>query len=205
MPRPANVQRRVIRGTLPGGEVWSTGFWTANGAPENYNQLSADTFYTNVSNGASSVVGILAANLWPAGTVFTGVDLYVYGPAGQGAVAKYSKDGNIAGTVAVVTPNQTAIVASLRTDLATARGRGRMYFPANGGTLTAGGLFQSTGAQGLSTAVAALLGPLDAVIVSEADGASRLVTQVRVDQRPDVQRRRADKQVRGNVYTTSVV
>ena len=105
-------------------------------------------------------------------------------------------------------PYQCSVVLSWRTDAAT-RGRaskGRIYSPSPT-VETAGttGLFSAASAQGMATSAALLLNTLDAGfggtgtirphIMSAVDGSYNEINSVIVDNRVDIQRRRAEKVV----------
>lgn len=105
---------------------------------------------------------------------------------------------------------QVALVASLETGLAGRKNRGRNYLPA-GGTNIAPGRALPGIVTALSVRWAAYITALNAMTVGALSfkvcigtGSTPLVTDVRVDNILDTQRRRRDKQVASQVVDTAV-
>lgn len=194
MARPAGVSRVVLSGHLAGGEIFQTGFYIA-GAPVDQatTQGIADGFASNwVASAGDAARSILAGS-----SGYDKVTVYSYvaaGPAPASFVGEAALVG--VGTGGGQLPNQIALVATLLTGAAGRRNRGRMYLPANGMPLTGHQALLSL-ATSVATGMVAIFSQFDdagVVVVSGVAGTARRVTSVRVDTRPDVQRRRAGKQ-----------
>lgn len=111
----------------------------------------------------------------------------------------------IPGTSASSTPTQTSVVASLRTGISGRSARGRSYLPANGLPLDVTNQISNGNVHTLSLAYSHVLADIAfdlasslassgvaPVIYSAKTGGTHQVTQVSVDSRPDIQRRRSD-------------
>lgn len=87
-----------------------------------------------------------------------------------------------------------------------------MFLPANAVSLDPGHLFPTSATTGAVNALHGFLddvngehgGTLRAAVVSTAGSAAVPVTQVRTDQRPDIQRRRANQQPNGTYATATL-
>jgi hypothetical protein len=105
-------------------------------------------------------------------------------------------------------PLQVCMVATLITGAAGRRNRGRMYLPANGIGFGSHE-FPNARVDAVCQALAAWLDALNtldgsAVVVSQAGTSKRAITQVRVDSKPDIQRRRANAQVASHTHTATL-
>jgi hypothetical protein len=199
---PAFLARFVLVGTLPGGEEWASGlWWTVNAAPAN-----GPDFQSFVDEYAITAFGhagwFQGQNV--AGATWTGVKGY-YHASNPGAPAVFAGE-NVFGSPKVGTgsgqeqPNQVCVVASTLTGQSGRSFRGRMYCPATNLGLTAGVI-----ASGQVDAVASgLVDLIDAVrtattwrpmVVSITKDVMTEIIQLRVDNKPDIQRRRANKLV----------
>lgn len=199
---PLYLAKYVIEGTAPQGEIFRTGFWCGMDA-EFPNQGAFDT-------AAGEVVNLLVDNALPAwtkyigsDTAYTGVTVYGYvdgTPAayGQGHGSIGSGQGTGIDTGSPL-PLQTCVVQSLRSATPGRSGRGRMYLPCTTVSLSGHQLSQAQ-CDELSAATATFLGSTmgngdinGAVCVySRTKHAAYPLTEVIVDSRLDVQRRRAD-------------
>lgn len=208
MTIPIGVNRIVIQGHLTGGEIFATSFWTQGNVPGS--QSLANLFATTVQSlfairPLPTLKGIIDASCG-----YDSVKTYHYPTGGPNAtyLGTAAFTTGVGTSVAPLLTNQSAIVASLRTQLAGRSHRGRMYFPCTAATLP--------NHQGATTLpgnvapdVAGFFGDVKVngtvgipVIVSQVAGGSYTpISSVIVDSRLDVQRRRANKQVA--LFTTT--
>lgn len=192
MARPANVQSITLSGRLSGAETFATTVWTANGDPSNYTVGSAAQLVAAAS--FQSMITVWKS-LLNTGSAYQTLTLRAYGAPGQGSQLTSTAPINGAvGTGDTPVPNQICRVASLYTATANRRGRGRMYFPSNGVGVVANDGRLALGTNFIDT-LAAWLGVIDAVVVSESDSVARPVTSLRIGDVPDTQRRRRDGMV----------
>jgi len=212
MAIPANVTKFTITWSTADGEIANSSFWVSGFAPSSDTALQAACLQVSNLLEGTSIKAALRA-LVESDTVLTGVKGYSY-PAGGPVAAHVATQGQAAGYNGTGTnphPLQVAVVASLRTGFSGRRRRGRMYFPANGISMS-GNRFSSTPVSNLIlalgtffTAVNAASPDLGAVsVVSQANSDALAVSEVLGDTRPDIQRRRADRQP-GGVTATAVV
>lgn len=190
MPNPGNVTKYVVSGALPSGEVWACGMYGAPLSPTVSMQDAATQVVT--SGNFTGLLNAIRAQC-NTGTTFTRLTMYRY-PAGSAVATDMgSASLNLAGQSSTFLPNQTAIVTTLRTAVATGRGRGRCYWPCTGTQFGASALMQSNIAQGIADAMGTWIRSISGVVVSEADSLARPVTSVTVDNRTDVIRARAGR------------
>lgn len=211
MSIPSGVTKVVLQGHLTGAEIFETGFWLKGAAP--------------ISDAAASVLAAQLATFFgtdlkpsvvPLITTTSGYDnLRVYGYPTGGPTAVSVGVAAIASGAGTGTgqsnPNQVSIVATLRTALAGRRNRGRMYLPANAANIISGQL-SSAQCTSLATAVAAFFtdinsnaaGPQKVQVVSITGSVSNDVTDVSVDSKLDIQRRRANRQAATSFATHAV-
>lgn len=203
----AGTARAVLFGNAPGGEIWESGFWLAD-APVS-SQSDAQTL--------ANTVGLsIETNLLPAlkGALsvehsYTGVRLYCYQNAGTVAqyVAEYSVS-NTPGTGAGLLPDQVCQVVTTLTGAAGRRNRGRMYFPAGGRVLTADHQFANADCDAMAGGTANLfrdLASLTPAVYSSKGSSTRKITLTRCDSKPDIQRRRANKQPAAYTSTSGAI
>lgn len=225
MSVPYATVRLVASGTIAGTQTWSIGIRVAPTAggpfPNPINQATLDTWVTNrvinFRDWWSTVQGsggAAIATLNTADTLLTALKGYYY-PANSDAASVMSTPTfgtALAGTSSTNAPAQTALVASLLSTTPGRTGRGRLYLPGTGlpiagdhrsGAGTAGGSARNTAS--LLTAIngSSLAGSSVVCIVASTAG-PRPITSVRVDNRPDVQRRRADKLLATGQVTIAV-
>lgn len=210
MSYPVDTARVVLRGTLSGGEIFETGFGVL--AAGITSEALADSY-------ASSIAGIFAGtgssswmNALDNGSHLTEVRVYGY-PTG-GSTATYVGAATVAATDGLSTghlPDQTCLVLTLRTGLSGRRNRGRMYLPFTGATVTTGNLFTNTQVSAVVSMFGARLSAVNALsdtatvaVISTVGTTAHPVLTVTADQRPDVQRRRANRQAVGSVSTAAV-
>lgn len=210
--------RVSVQGTMAGNEEWSTNpvFSVGNGTEP---PVSASQ--------AATIAAAVAAIVPPAGLLSM--------MAGNSNISSYrlefrNSDGTLeqlaeasrassaAGTGTVTHPHQIAMVTSLMTNFAGPRGRGRLYWPANGLPL------QSTDARpaaatvtsilaGVKTFLSSINSAITATIPggnlvvwsrsgSPAGGALHAVTSLRMGNVLDTQRRRRDNLIEGYTSTS---
>lgn len=202
MAIPNGVTRIVLSGAMPGGEIWSSGFWLDGNPP--VDDDAADIL-------AGIIAGFLTASTFDAAfaganssdTTLTEVSVYGYPLGGPNAtsVGRAAVTG-VAGTATVgLMPDQVCTVLTLLTGNASRRGRGRMYLPATCLNLSSSHQIPSAimaawtaGAKDFFDRINADGAIGDVAVVSIAGSATRVVTDVRMDSRVDIQRRRADQQ-----------
>lgn len=203
MPYPPEVARIVLSGGLPGGEIWTTGFWITNAAPHSQGQATALaqlTMAALTSADASGAMRVTAQHLFGNQTTFLKCQAYIY-PDGSNKAA-YIGEADVpqpyAGPYGDVTPNQIALVLSLRTQLPGRRNRGRMYLPATGLNFNNEGQAGLGTTEPVSAAWATFFTDQNAstegkvVVVSAVGTTATPVSSVQMDTRADVQRRRAN-------------
>lgn len=200
MPRPAGVSRYTLYGHLAGGEEFNTSFWMdavydSDGAAGDAVAAVIGYFVTDCSAAVKAIMQASAA--------YDGLRLYEYpdaGPAPAARVTDVALGTPVVGTAAGNGLNQACLVATLLTGSAGRRNRGRMYLPATGLPVTSGLANLSSTITSVANSVRTFFSDLNGsvnvngsvVVVSSAGSASRPVTTVRVDNKPDIQRRRAD-------------
>lgn len=181
MAFPGNVNRYVVSGTLPGGEAFAFGFYGEATDPSVTMQSLADTIVGN-----SLFTAFIAAAKSVLRGSYTTVRTYRYA---SGTAAVDSGQANIAsgtGSGGADLPNPTSLAITLRTAVASRRGRGRVFIPVNGGGMATGtGLFASGTINPIISTFGAWADNLNARVVSERDSTSRPVVRVDADYRPD--------------------
>lgn len=197
--------RVVLSGSLPGGEIWESGFWLYGDLPTD--QASANTQASLVygaltSDDESGAMTQWFANYVSATVTFDKVTVYVYTDGNAATyIGTYVPSTPLTGTGSAELPNQCAIVVTLLTGRAGRAYRGRMYLPLNSSSYMG-----SDGQLGNGNMVinaqhwARFFGDWAAsdagqpVVVSQVHTAHNAITAVRIDSRVDIQRRRANRQ-----------
>lgn len=189
---------------MPGGEVWSIN--PCYGVPQsialNTDELAAIALSID---GVTVPAGLMAMNT--SGVSVTGCRVEARTHAGVlEGVAEHARATPVAGTGTNGHPFQTSIVASLRTADSSARGKGRLYWPATAIPITASTLriptsdvntfvtsinTYLTAIRGVIRPVAGLTGASLAVW-SRTNADHRIVLSIRAGDIADVQRRRRD-------------
>ncbi len=205
MAIPADCWRIVYKGRNLNGEVWQTGFWLQGNAPTSNAtaQIAADLeMNAEATATASSFWNVFKAQIGPAITL-DNVTVYSY-PAG-GTTAQFvgvSTHAPLVGTAAsTYLPNQIAMCVSLLTGASGRSYRGRMFLPGQQQSYTLATGFWTAGAMSAIAGVLATKftdfnaasGSGNVVVVSQKLTSALEVLAVRIDSRPDVQRRRANK------------
>lgn len=213
MAVPAGLVKFVLYGSATDGEIWSTSWYTKPSAGIS-SQANLDNFvntYANTSYLASTLSTTLKTRMSTT-TRQLGFKGYFYN---GGPTALYATDAPFSSPIVGSSgssplPLQTAVVCSLLTGAAGRRNRGRMYLPVNAVALGTNHELTTTDVDALANAVKQWFDVLNASgnnpvqVVSIAGSASRDVTQVRVDSRPDIQRRRANKQTADYTKTATL-
>jgi len=211
MPGVANEARVILSGTMPKGEIFSTGLSIDTGG--GLTQATLQTMTNNFAGAlpASTFATFFKANN-PNNVIITKVRAEYYAAGSSHAAFSAEAAVLVAGTssATAVLPNQVAMVATLLTGLAGRSFRGRMYLPvlAPPSTQAVVGDYTNTTVDSAAAAVdgllddaeAAYLGP--AVVASPVASALTPITNIRVDSRCDTQRRRAASSLVD--YTTTV-
>jgi len=192
---PVNTAKSVITWALPGNEVAQTAFWWQIGAAPAFSDATAASVVAQ-----SSFTSLM--NAWkPLGstsTVAIGFDQYGY-TGGGGASSHGHATLLITGTGTSTHPDTVACVTTLRTAHPGRSGRGRMYWPANGQTMTtATGIAVNTNIDALVDALALFFtaqntGTIVSSVVSQTLSSSFPITSVDADYVLDTQRRRSNK------------
>lgn len=197
----------VVHGKAPGGEIFQFGTWVAMPA--------AFTDQDDANGAVGEVINAFVDHALPAmvtkvqsDTIFEGIR--VYGYHGYGSLSYVQAEGVIApedgtGTSSLPQlPLQSCIVASLRSDVPGRSGRGRMYVP-----ITASDLnnheYQAAYCTSLAEGIASWFNIDNAngavhgfhSVRSIAKAAGYQIARIVVDSRPDIQRRRADREAIG--------
>lgn len=195
---PAGVSKVVYGGTLLGGqEIWECGVWTGQ-APTS--DADATTLAENIAadfevNGWPSIQDVLKNN-----DAWRYVKVYSYPSGGPAAahVGDFELTTPLVGSGTGDHPLQTCLVTTVLTGFAGRRNRGRIFTPARGATIL-GGRFQSDMVDDVVQGWAAHFtsantkgyGPIS--VVSQAGSARRDASILKGNDKPDIQRRRANK------------
>lgn len=199
--------RHTLSGAVD-GELWAINWYTSDGGAGNIDDAqaalvaAANTLWTDGGAGAGwgpqvpSIVTLTSAK-----TASLNALTFKQQSTRIGALA-------LAGTnVGNMAPAQCAIVASLRTDLATHAGRGRIYLPAPSvSALGVSGQLASTPQTNASHAVAHMLSGMHTagyqpIIWHRGSHTGTNIISVDVGQIVDTQRRRRDKLIETRVST----
>lgn len=200
MPIPANSVKVVLQGHLSTTEIFETGFWLKDVplADDGEASVLAAGMYAGMNSTGATGIGKWQSLL----NNVSGFDkITVYGYNGGSTAHVVGTNPAVwAGTGGSLGPFQACMVVTLNTGLAGRRNRGRMYLPANGLSYGSTGFFGSTTYQDAADGAAVIFNEINSsydsnqvCVVSQTAGVSNLVTEVVCDNRPDIQRRRADK------------
>lgn len=200
MSIPSGHARISLTGTLPSNEVFDTSFWVLGygGSLASLQTLADDiAALITATDAFQYTLGLL-----DTGSQYATLRAYGYESAGGKATYVAESDLSLSGTTSALhCPLQTCVVVSLRTTLAGRSYRGRMYLPATAAILNQFALITEQGV--LATEWAGLLSGVNALtlsgggnptvsVVSQTLTTSTPVSSVKVGNRPDVQRRRAN-------------
>nr|CRY97302.1 hypothetical protein [uncultured prokaryote] len=197
MAYKAGTIRYSINGTMPQGEIFSTSICTE---VDTLNQDALDAGLGVLADWLTTTPYLQLKTYMPASVIVT--ELAAYGYDG-GSSAAYQSNGpvNIPGTAgSAPLPNQCAVVTSLLTGRPGRSKRGRMYWPLLAAPTSGDGQVSQTGIDLISNSVADLAHAWDGsgtglpqvgVVASLTHGYNTPITDVSVDSRFDIQRRRA--------------
>lgn len=206
MAYPSGLTKLIFSGTLPNGEIFSWGFqWDLSSDPSQLANLAASAV---AQFNVASPFGV--ASSVPTTVVHNTLTAYLYsgGPHATSSTVINFTNAGTAGTQPL--PNQVACVVTLLTGFPGRSKRGRFYYPLLGAALTSG-QYSSTVVNALSSGVANFLSAVrsgmttptgHAVVGSATTGAMTQITAVKVDSKPDTQRRRAMKETIANSKIT---
>lgn len=207
---PAGHFKVVMQGTGLGSEIWQTGCWWKASLGGVSSLSDAQTFVNDAATDWASFW-----NSWKPGVspYFSWVNLKAYYYDG-GATAKYVVQSTPSAAPGTLTGNPSpydgCAVLSLRTQLSGRSYRGRMYLPFHSNCIANTGLFQvsvTSIPSAYATLAAAMRGntiPTDPVVVSQKLTSSDIVATATIDAKPDVQRRRINRQAPGTVTSATV-
>jgi hypothetical protein len=200
----AGLVKIVLEGTLVGGEIWETGFWMTDTGVDDSGTASAQAeiiWGTLTSTDDSGAMRLTALHLWDAEVQFTTVRVYAYtgGPKAT-YVGEYIGPAPLTGGApGGPHPHQVAACMTTLTGLAGRSHRGRMYFPATGAQLDNGGQFVHFSTDTVVAGWAKAFTDINAsdagkvVLYSRTLEAHWPIKTLRLDSKPDVQRRRANR------------
>lgn len=208
MAIPVGMNRVVFVGHLPSGEIFNTSFWTFGNNPAN--QADANVWAARIASLFQTQGLATARGMIPSTAGYDTVKTYHYPTGGPNAdlLGAASIVGGTGTGASAGLPEQTCIVVSLRTGYAGRSARGRMYLPCLTSALAnhqiAGSLATS-----IANDMAGFLGAVGddinegtpMVLSQVGAGSYHQITQTVVDTRPDIQRRRANRQVIASTAT----
>lgn len=211
MAIPAHTMRLALSGHLYGSEIFQTNLWFTTivpGDPVPVNNTEAAAALDELTTGTQWTALLTAlTGMLRAACGYDRADLYCYDAGGTAATAQASKSLTGPGTSTLGTlPNQVARVVTLNTNQAGRSRRGRLYLPATGLAMDATtGLFSANPSSVLD-ALSDYIGQQrisnswSAIVVSQKTTSYAYITSLKTDQRPDIQRRRANRENVGTTY-----
>lgn len=200
---PANAVKITYNGHLSNGEIFSWGSWFD--ALTALTQAELDSLLSTATTAFASDLQAQQVIQLDTGSGYDGAKAYYYDGSGPHAALISEESLSVVGSSSGTDmPLQTCAVASLRTGRPGRSYRGRIYFPYLEGALTSH-QFPSTFCSNFATDVANYLTAIktasgggfraaDPVVMSSMKSAMTPITQVLVDSKPDVQRRRAESE-----------
>lgn len=205
MAIPANVYRVVPSGSLPGGEIWASGWWVAGDAPDTAVEANAVAQLWMEACMLETDPGPfydLSTSYWSNQCKLERVSIYSYPAGGPTAdVVGVFEEEHVGAHSSALVPNQIAMCVSMRTGLAGRRARGRAYMPINYPIITPDGQFGGAMCTQIADDFAGMFSDWTSnhagqvpSVVSSAGSAHHPITTIIIDSRPDVQRRRANRQ-----------
>jgi hypothetical protein len=198
----ANLVRLVLHGRLNGGEIWTCSVDANGGTPPADQAAFQDAVDGVVASGTFNGLVAWLASHNNAGFHLDGLTGYYYAdyPIAATFTAEHVLSTAGSGSGAVL-PNQVSLVATKLTGSAGRRNRGRMYLPFTAFNLAANGELLQADCDDASSAVVDFINavndvysPDGACVASVVGSTTRPITQIKVDSRPDIQRRRANSQ-----------
>lgn len=204
MPVPANTLRFSFVGKIGVSDIWNCSVWLrpVGSATAPTTGAATDALLTSLK-GVSGWTTLRSAIL----TCIRSIDsldhetLYSYATTGNQATAVAQQSDVAAGTGATqVNPPQVCQVMTLQTGVAGRSQRGRIYWPATAlGLSSTDGQFSGTISNVRTGFAAWVLGTAGLAagwapyVVSQTHTSSLPVVSIRVDTKPDIQRRRVNK------------
>lgn len=202
----ANIIRVSVLGAMPNGEVWSVNPVWQIGGVSTAEDVSADQCLAMATAIDALTVSTGITQIMSTSTTFTGTRVEARRWDGTlSSQADHQRGTPVPGTGTAPHPFQTSMVTSLRTATPGARGRGRLYWPATGITISAGTLRPSnvlppSVLSGVKTYLTSIRAALDASLVNDAvlsvwsrtSGTTAPVTSMQAGDVLDTQRRRRD-------------
>lgn len=198
----AGSARVVLSGTGYSPEIWATGFWVSAAALTTSQECTdfADTVHVKAvdSGFKTSLLNVIGPGFnWNKVTVYS----HESGNPAADHVGEFAvPSGTGSNQTGLNQISQVCMVATLKTDTAGRTGRGRMFIPAAGQPV-ANGRFNTVSRNTLCDNLAAMFTLINALtdtsaivgVFSNAASAIRPVTSVVIDDKPDIQRRRANR------------
>ena len=203
MPIPAEVVKVVLADHAGAAEIFETGFWYTGDVP--VTESDANNLAAEVASQLEGPTLTVLKSLIASDTGYDEVRVYSYVTGGSRAdyigTAPITGGG---GTGGDASPLQQCMCVTLETGFAGRTARGRMFLPANGTTLDAGHIFDTVTTTAVVGAIADFFSGLNGIgtgnhvaVVSPTASVARSVVAVSTDQRPDIQRRRANREGTG--------
>jgi hypothetical protein len=213
VPIPNDAVRVSMLGVGPGSEQWDVSFWLNGAAPTG--AIGANELAVAIREAWKTTARTAHRALISNDMRWSEFRVYSYplgGPKAQAIGSALIDTADGTGSAAVAQqPLQSCIVATLLTGLAGRRFRGRMYLPATGLLMQSTHLLAASDATTQSSAMANFFGAVNAlstvgnvVVMSQTAGSSTPVTTIRVDNKVDIQRRRANKLAPTSVVNNTV-
>lgn len=218
---PAGVQRLTFTGHGSDGEIWTNSHWWRSSVIGDLgpttNAQAAAMLTAILTNAKATTYRTFLMGKMPATCGIDKATLYCY-PAGGPTSPAISEQAWVAVGTNGVGPliPQACQVASLRTGQSGRSYRGRVYLPVQSSVLSGGHQYAAADCTAVANAVAAFLSGwgllaitpagngIFASVISSTLGAANSISQVIVDSRPDVQRRRANRATIESVAQTAV-
>jgi hypothetical protein len=197
MSIPAGTCRLSFHGTLGGGqEIWQFSIWCGRDVTT---QAGADDMAADADT--AYITSNLKALTIASQDTYEGVSAYCYHLGGSVASFVGVAGSSSAGSTTLRNPMQVALVTTMETATPGRHGKGRIYLPCRITALGTDGLVSTANRDSILTQVKAVVQALNASapstlvgVVSQTTSAIHSVTAVSMDQRMDIQRRRANRQ-----------
>lgn len=205
MPLPAGVARWTLAGKASNDEVWAFDWWTQPGIGVASNaawQATVDAMWGVIV--ANALHTQVAKTLPGTGNINDLKAIYYRNSQVATYVGEHVVSPAVVGTGVGNLPLQTSLCVTLLTDIPGRSFRGRLYLPGNALSVDGNRLFLSATLAPIMAALKSVLsaGNTDGqygppVVVSRTRTVATKITTIRWDLRPDIQRRRANRQSDG--------